>query len=112
MPQVEAITQESCHASNKVWIPISLEKGTAECGEDVASFSCDKTTVLATFYTAPADINLKNDLTDEINSYEGLSFKMNDCGKVSDTHYRIHWYQPGDGVNALYEVTEIQLSGP
>jgi hypothetical protein len=78
------------------------------CFGERLPFSCDHATILATFSTIPSITAL----SDEIGFYEKLRFKMNDCGKVSDSHYRIHWYREDDGVDVRYEVTDINVSSP
>jgi hypothetical protein len=104
------ITQEDCHANGTVWVAVSLEGTIPACGEPLASFTCDKATVLATFYTDGSQVTQKTALTKEIETYEADGFKLNDCGKVSDTKYRLHWYQVDNSGSDLYETTEITVS--
>jgi hypothetical protein len=109
MPTSAVITQSDCHTAGKIWIPISDETGTAACGEEMAPFTCDKATLLATFYTSPTETTLKNTLIDEIDYYQSLGYPMSDCGKVSSTHYRIHWYLKAEDGNENYEITDIKI---
>jgi hypothetical protein len=96
-----------CHAEGKVWVAITLSSTTPVCGEALASFTCDKATVLNTFYTDIGEESLKEKLTKEIAAYERDGLKLNDCGKVSDSEYRLHWYRKSDDGDDFYEMTDI-----
>lgn len=103
------VTQEDCHALGTVWVAIPLDNAVPKCGEVIASFTCDKTTVLATFYTNSSQSILKSDLTKEIEIYEADGFKLNDCGKESDSKYRLHWYKTDKSGGTFYETTDIDV---
>jgi hypothetical protein len=85
----------------------SLTSATPSCGEELAPLTCDKTTILSTFYNDVGEENSKVKLAKAITTYEGAGFTLNDCGKVSDNEYRLHWYRKDDGGSEFYETTDI-----
>ena len=103
------VAQEDCHKLNKVWIPISPGNGPPACGEAIVSWQCCKAQVMARMATQlPAIVE---GLTERFADMEGSNYKLSDCGKVSDTQYKLHWYMANDEANGLYKVTTIDTDG-
>ena len=67
---------------------MTTNNGPPACGEAQTSWQCCKAQVLARF-AEPA--NVLTGLTNDFTKYEGLGYKLVDCGKVSDTEYHLYW---------------------
>jgi hypothetical protein len=94
-----------CNGEGKVWIASPGNNQLPTCGEALAPFECCKAQILARFIL-PADLAGR---LQEIIEENEQTFKLYNCGKISDSYYTLHWVIDNGGGNYLYKKTKVEF---